>query len=75
MEIVVTKEEVVSMTDTQLVETLNTIEELIDQLDYSIDHDCVMDGSYLHGQYLHELTQYRNMVVWLMKEITKRELM
>lgn len=75
MEIVLTKEEVVSMTDAQLVETLSTIEEKIDQLDYSIDHDCVIIGSYLHGQYLHELTQYRVMIVWIMNEMTKRELM
>ena len=75
MEIEVTKEEVVSMNDAQLVELLGDVEEQIECIGYAINHDCVMDGSYLHEQYKYELKNYQLMLVWIMGEMIRRELM
>lgn len=75
MEIVVTKEEVVSMSDAQLVEFLGDVEQQIECIEYAINHDSVIDGSYMHQEYKYELKNYQLMLIWVMNEMISRELM
>lgn len=67
-------EEIKDFTNEELVQMLATLEEEIAELEYSLNFNDVVHGSYLYYEMTHELEEHKKTKERVLKHMIKREL-
>lgn len=67
-------EEIKNFTNEELAQMLATLEEEIAELEYSLNFNDVVHGSYLYYEMTHELEEHKKNKECVLKHMIKREL-